>query len=145
VVPVRSGLNEKLDTVSGLCPIPRLVQRADDLSAELIECSDAGGTRLRELGSVVEGSPEERSVGEDGADVCKGMGKTTGIPRESFGREFAVRVLTGEFVEGGEVTEVPETGGEFDEVGMGAFEGVEEREDDVGQAVVDGDCVVRVG
>jgi len=54
------------------------------------------------------------------------------VPGELIGRELEGRILAREFVVGIEVSEIPETGREFDEVRLSTVKRVENGKNDVG-------------
>lgn len=107
----------------------------DDLATEVVERRHAGEGGVAKLWWVVQASPEEGRAGEGDFEFREAARESVRVPLEAFGRQLAEGVGAVLLVESGEVAEVPEARGEFDEVGMRAVEGGEEGDGDVRESV----------
>lgn len=133
------------DGVLAAAPATRLVQVRDDLAAELVEGGDTREGGRLVAWRLVERAPEEGHAWEHGADVEQALAESVRVPLEAVGRELAERVRSDLLVECGEVAKVPEARRELDEVGLGPVQRLQERLNDVAQAVLDGDFRVLEG
>jgi hypothetical protein len=91
---------------------------------------------------LVHCSVEEGRIRKDVGEISESSGESFRVPGESIGGEFGEGVDLGDVVESSEVTKIPETSREFDEVGSGPVERVEDRESDMSESVFE--CDYRV-
>jgi hypothetical protein len=91
---------------------------------------------------LVHCSVEKGCIREDVGEISESSGESFRVPGESIGGELGEGVDLGDIVESSEVTKIPETSREFDEVGAGPVERVEDRESDMSESVFE--CDYRV-
>jgi len=89
-------------------------------------------------------SPKKWSMREGVGEIGESASESFRVPRELLGGELEGRILTREFVESGEMSKIPETGGEFDEIWLSAIERVENGKNDVGQSILESDFSEKI-